>query len=68
VKPTTLATAGFGELLAHGLERDALVGLDRPVQAPGVLLGKEALGDRDIERDRQHDRADEAGHDEDGVA
>ena len=39
------------QLAAHRLERDALVRLDAAHQHPGVLLGEEGFGNRDIEPD-----------------
>ena len=76
VKPTTFSTAGsrahdrdeVGELLAHRLERDALVGLDEADEAPGVLLREEALGHDHVEVDVEADRREQDEHHERAVA
>ena len=52
-----------GSFSAHGLEGDVLGGLDRAGDAPGVLLGEEALGHHDVEGDRGDQGA--QGHDQD---
>ena len=46
----------LGELLAHRLERDALVGLQRADQPAGVLGGKEAFRDDGDEHHVHHHR------------
>src|SRR4030095_7626058 len=50
----------LGQLAPHRLERDVLGGLDRPLQPPGVLLGKEPLGHHPEEVAVQRDGQD--GH------
>ena len=54
----------LAHLLAHGRERDVLLGLDAPVQPPRVLLREEALGHHDEQVDVEADRAerDEQDH------
>ena len=45
------------QLLPHGLKGDILAGPGVAVDAPGVLLREEALGNDDVEIDRQADRS-----------
>src|SRR2546422_1405499 len=47
-------TTLFRSLLAHCLERDALVRLDRADHAPDVLLGKKALRNVHVQRSEEH--------------
>ncbi len=58
----------LGKLSLHRLEGDVLIGLDGAADSPGVLLGKEALGDHQEEVDiRRHRNKDDKDH-EPGVA
>ena len=44
-----------GLLQLHGLKRNVLGGAGVAIDAPGVLLREEALGNHDVEIDRQAD-------------
>src|SRR5207249_3559465 len=52
----------IGELLAHRLKRDALIGLDVADEAAGVLLWKEALRYHDVEVNVERNRCCEHEH------
>ena len=55
-------TTEFPNLRLHHLERQAVVAADEAAQLAGVLVGQEALGRRDVERDVERHHAQQEAH------